>query len=242
MTETEEHTVETRTVVVADQIRQGIVLGSYPPGTRLRLDTLANKLNVSRVPLREAFRELVAEGLVEMYPHRGAVVSPLRQQELEDCFRLLETLEVMAAERAMQTDYASIATAMKTELDRLDALGTSPDHGAETLQAHRAFHFTMFASLGDGTMQRHARMLWHTCERYINLATTGHRNEEARNEHHQLVTHCDPAPAVATPRRSRRAGFAARPRRQPESPACRLPPGTPRAPERCRCHSAFRSG
>lgn len=190
MTEAGEHAAETRTDVVADQIRRGIVLGSYPPGTRLRLVKLADELDVSRVPLREAFRELVAEGLVDMYPNRGAVVSPLRQQELEDCFRLLETFETMAAERAMQTDFARIAADMKGHLDRLDALSQDTGHNAEMLQAHRAFHFTMFASLGDGTMQRHVQMLWHTCERYINLATTGHRNKEARDEHHQLVAHC----------------------------------------------------
>nr|WP_242687087.1 MULTISPECIES: GntR family transcriptional regulator [unclassified Actinopolyspora] len=180
---------ETRTDIVADQIRQRIVLGNYPPGTRLRVDTLVNELDVSRVPLREAFRELVAEGLVEMYPHRGAVVSPLHQQELEDCFRLLETLEVMAAERAVRDDHLGVAEAMRTELDRLDALDPDGDR-AERLRAHRAFHFAMFARLGEGTMQRHVRMLWHTCERYINLATTGQRNEQARNEHHQLVAHC----------------------------------------------------
>ena len=179
----------TRTDVVADQIRQGIVLGHYPPDTRLRLDTLAAELGVSRVPLREAFRELVAEGLVAMYPHRGAVVSQLHQQELEDCFRLLETLEVIAAERAAQTDHTRIAKEMSTELDRLDAV---PDDGdqAERLRAHRAFHFAMFAILGNGTMHRHVQMLWHTCERYINLATTGRRHEEAREEHHQLVKYC----------------------------------------------------
>nr|WP_281361227.1 FCD domain-containing protein [Actinopolyspora biskrensis] len=124
-----------------------------------------------------------------MYPHRGAVVSPLHQQELEDCFRLLETLEVMAAERAVRNDHLGVAEAMRTELDRLDALDPDEDR-AEKLRAHRAFHFAMFAGLGDGTVQRHVRMLWHTCERYINLAATGQRDEEARNEHHQLVAHC----------------------------------------------------
>lgn len=188
MTEAEERS-ETRTVVVADQIRQGIVLGNYPPGTRLRLDTLAGQLDVSRVPLREAFRELVAEGLVEMYPHRGAVVSPLRRQELEDCFRLLETLEVIAAERTVQSDYDRIAEQMSKELEQLDALDPETER-AEWLRAHRAFHFSMFTSLGEGTMQRHVQMLWHTCERYINLATTRRRHEQARQEHHQLVDCC----------------------------------------------------
>lgn len=180
---------ETRTDVVADQIRQRIVLGSYPPGTRLRLDRLASDLDVSRVPLREAFRELVAEGLVEVYPHRGAVVSPLHQQELEDCFRLLETLEVMAAERTVRSGHADTAATMRTHLERLDTLEPDGDR-VERLRAHRAFHFTMFAALGGGTMQRHVQMLWHTCERYINLASTGRRNEEARDEHRQLVRHC----------------------------------------------------
>ncbi|SFD64235.1 DNA-binding transcriptional regulator, GntR family [Actinopolyspora alba] len=185
MTRTDEP-ADTRTDVVADQIRQGIVLGSYPPGTRLRLAGLAEELDVSRVPLREAFRELVAEGLVEVYPHRGAVVGPLREQEVEDCFRLLETFEVMVAERAVSSDHLGVTAAMRAELDRMDGLDPEVDR-AEMLRAHRAFHFAAFDALGEGTMRRHVRMLWHTCERYINLANTGARNEEARQEHHQLV-------------------------------------------------------
>ena len=179
----------TRTDVAVDQIRQRIVLGTFPPGTRLRADALATELGVSRVPLREAFRELVAEGLVETFAHRGAVVSELRVREVEDCYRLLEELEAMAAERAAITAPESTARAMAEQLDVLERLGPHGDP-VQRLLAHRSFHFAAFDALGQGALRRHVRMLWHTCERFMNLATRGRRWESATDEHHQLVRYC----------------------------------------------------
>ena len=180
---------ETRTDVAVDQIRQRIVLGDLPPGTRLRVDALAGELGVSRVPLREAFRELVAEGLVRTYPNRGAVVSEVCGREVEDCYRLLEELEVLAVERATGTAPEDTARLMAEQLDRMERLGPDGDPVGRLL-AHRAFHFAAFDALGEGALHRHVRMLWHTCERFINLATRGRRWETARDEHHQLARYC----------------------------------------------------
>jgi len=68
-------------------LRERILRGDYPEGEPLRQDALAEELGVSRIPVREALRQLEAEGLVTFSPHRGAVVSTL---SLDDVLEMLE--------------------------------------------------------------------------------------------------------------------------------------------------------
>lgn len=169
-----------------DEIRKRIILGWLPAGMKLRVDALASELDVSRVPVREAFRELVAEGLAEIYPRRGAVVSEIRRQDVVDGYHMLERLEATAAERVAATTPAETAAAMRPHLARLKELSSNPDP-LEYLLVHRAFHFEVFKALGQGMLQRTTRMLWHACERYINASAQGFRLEQSFQEHTELV-------------------------------------------------------
>lgn len=174
----------TLTDVAADAIRTRIVLGHLAPGSKLRVDALAAELSVSRVPVREAFRELLAEGLVETFPMRGAVVAGIRREDVDDGYRMLETVEVMAAERVVATGAApALADRMRPHLAHLST-DLSP---LDLLTTHRAFHFEVFAALGDGVLRRTAHTLWHTCERYIIASAQGPRLHEAHKEHTDLV-------------------------------------------------------
>ena len=84
-----------------DAIRDGILHGNYPEGEPLRQDALADELGVSRIPIREALRQLEAEGLVTFSPHRGAIVSSLSLEEIEEVFELRATLEPDLIRRAL---------------------------------------------------------------------------------------------------------------------------------------------
>jgi DNA-binding GntR family transcriptional regulator len=64
----------TSSAFVADQLRDAILRGAIPPGTRLRQAQLAHEFGVSTTPVREAFQILQSEGIVESDPHRGVVV------------------------------------------------------------------------------------------------------------------------------------------------------------------------
>ncbi|HEX9921832.1 MAG TPA: GntR family transcriptional regulator, partial [Anaerolineae bacterium] len=78
--------LKTRDGFVADKLREAIQQGYFEPGQKLDQHEIAELLNVSRSPVREALRTLAAEGLVEFYPHRGAVVVELSLRELEEIF------------------------------------------------------------------------------------------------------------------------------------------------------------
>ena len=69
------------------------VTGDFPAGHQLRQDAIAGEYNVSRIPVREALQRLDAEGLVSFQPHKGAVVSQLSLDEIEELFEVRKLLE-----------------------------------------------------------------------------------------------------------------------------------------------------
>lgn len=97
---------------VAGQLRERIIQGEFPPGARLNERALCDLLGVSRTPLREAFRVLAAEGLVQIEPNRGAQVVALSEANIREAFEVIGGLEAMscrlACERATDTEIAEI--------------------------------------------------------------------------------------------------------------------------------------
>ena len=81
-------------------LRSGILSGEIPPGTRLLEIPLATELGVSRGPVREALRQLEQEGLVEFFPHRGAVVVGVGESEIETIYVIRALLEERAFAKA----------------------------------------------------------------------------------------------------------------------------------------------
>lgn len=85
---------------VADAVRDMIIQDEIRAGERIRERDLAQRLQVSRTPLRESLKILAAEGLVELLPNRGAVVSNPTAEEIHDMLRVLGVLEALAGELA----------------------------------------------------------------------------------------------------------------------------------------------
>lgn len=88
--------------VVFNTLRQAIVKGDLQPGERLLEIQLADKLGVSRTPVREAIRKLELEGLVVMVPRHGATVSGITQKQLEEVLEIRRALEELAMELACE--------------------------------------------------------------------------------------------------------------------------------------------
>ena len=85
---------------IAYSLRRAILYGHYQPGDRLVEHEVATTLNVSRAPVRDALRQLVQEGLVTVFPHRGAVVTPVSVDIVHDVFDVRSRLEGLAARLA----------------------------------------------------------------------------------------------------------------------------------------------
>ena len=86
--------------VVFNTLRQAILRGELKPGERLMEIQLANKLGVSRTPIREAIRKLELEGLVLMIPRRGAEVAEITEKSLRDVLEVRDALEVLSVDLA----------------------------------------------------------------------------------------------------------------------------------------------
>ena len=85
---------------VTARLRDLIVEGDLPEGSRIVEKQLCEKLRVSRTPLREAFKVLAVEGLVEILPNRGAIVSRIGSREARDMLSVIARLEALAGELA----------------------------------------------------------------------------------------------------------------------------------------------
>lgn len=85
---------------VANYLREHIVMDHFQPGQRLPERTLAEELQVSRTPMREALKILATEGLVVLLPHRGAVVADVSPRDMQEKAHVLSVLEQAAAELA----------------------------------------------------------------------------------------------------------------------------------------------
>ncbi|MGI6021411.1 MAG: GntR family transcriptional regulator [Lachnospiraceae bacterium] len=93
--------------VVYLTLRRSILKEELKPGERLMENTIANKIGVSRTPVREAIRMLGQEGLVEMIPRKGARVASISRQDLNDVLEVRKSLEELAVRKACDniTDY-----------------------------------------------------------------------------------------------------------------------------------------
>jgi DNA-binding GntR family transcriptional regulator len=118
-------------------VRDRILSGELSAKTRLNPSKIADRLGISRMPVREALRQLDAEGLVTMRPNRAAFVSSLSAEEVEDLFQIRSALEVMAVGYAVQhltDDDLAELVALQDRMDRT----RSNKH--EWLKRHEDFH------------------------------------------------------------------------------------------------------
>ena len=131
--------------VVFNTLREAILRGDLEPGERLMEIALANRLGVSRTPIREAIRKLELEGLVVMIPRRGAQVASITQKDLKDVLEVRTSLEVLATELACQRMDAEQFDDLKKALRAFEkALG-----GKDVTEIARRdvdFHDVIFAS------------------------------------------------------------------------------------------------
>ncbi|NMO89965.1 GntR family transcriptional regulator [Actinomycetospora sp. TBRC 11914] len=151
--------------LVLHEIRRSILSGELPPGRPFTVPALTEQLGVSHVPVREALRQLEAQGLITLSPSRSAIVTPLDADDLRAIYRLRITVE---------PELAALSAAGRTdaEIDQLDHLvrTTFGDVLGEAFWApHREFHATMIEPAASGWDRRLLTPLWDASERYTRL-------------------------------------------------------------------------
>jgi DNA-binding GntR family transcriptional regulator len=126
---------------IADEIRSAVLSGEMRPGMRVRQELLAAKFGASRIPVREALKQLENEGLVILAPNRGAWIADVNSEESVEIYKIREVVEPLAifesVPHLMDADIASL-TAMVHELERVGTV-------EEYIQLDRAFHLKTYS-------------------------------------------------------------------------------------------------
>ncbi len=182
-----------------ETLHAAIITGRLRPGDRLRIEELAELLQMSPMPIREAVRRLDAAGLVENIPHRGARVTQLSITDLAEVYEARLALEVLAIRRAAQRFSPAQATETRRALDDLNHM--TDDNSEATSAVHEAFHFALYDAADSAWLLRLIRPVWETSERYC-LEFPACRQLVARAaEHRELLDAC----AANDPDRAERA-------------------------------------
>lgn len=135
---------------VTDAIRERIVDGTYPAGSRLMEETIAGELAVSRNPVREAFQLLANEGFVEIEPRRGARVAAVDERQASEIFEVRAVLEGLVAARAARRATPESAS----ELADIVAAGTraAADRELGTLPMLNTRFHSQLAAMADNEL------------------------------------------------------------------------------------------
>lgn len=179
---------------VADRLRADILEGQLKPGEWLRQERLAQEYGVSQMPIREAFKELAAEGLVEHVPYRGVRVVEFAADDVADLYAQRGFLEGIAARAA-----ATLIT--QVELDELRALLSQmaqrlgPQQLTEYRELNRRFHQVVFQASHRAYLVRTLGQLWDAFPNMLwgNFAQTAveplpDRNLNDVEEHQAILT------------------------------------------------------
>lgn len=171
---------------VLGELRRAITTGRLRPGAPIRQDALAEELQVSRVPLREALKTLQGEGLVRYEAHRGYFVETLSLDDLREVYRIRELLEEEAVRRAVER----LADA---DLDRLEEIQADVERAAAEgdvlamTTANRQFHMTLFDLAGMPRLSRLIRTLWDATDAYRSMYYAGAPNRERVVKEHRVT-------------------------------------------------------
>ncbi len=174
--------------VVFVTLRRQILRGELKPGERLMEISLANKLGVSRTPIREAIRMLEHEGLAVMKPRRGAQVAKISAQELTDVLEIRESLEILAISKACERMDAEDLQKMDDAARHFEELAAKPGSELTALaEADVAFHDAIF----NGTKNlRLIQILGNLREQMYRFRIEYMKDEAVRKElveeHHQI--------------------------------------------------------
>jgi DNA-binding GntR family transcriptional regulator len=179
------------TSAVADKLRDQIIRGEIPEGAQLRQDAIAAQYHVSRIPVREALRQLDAEGLIAIVPNRGAVVPALSPDDIEELFSIRALLEPEVLKLSIpllnEEDFSEAETVLRKYVVEL----RREDHVAAWGRLNWQFHSILYSRANQPRFLAIIRNVNNSGERYTRLQLyLTHGMKRANEEHHQILDFC----------------------------------------------------
>lgn len=174
---------DTTAKVVAERLRDEIQDGSLAPGTRLRQNEIARRFGVSTTPVREAFAQLQAEGLVRIDPHRGAVVFHPTVEDLVEFYEIREVLESLAVVRAIPRLRSDVVKELAALIDRM----RRTDDARRWLKLNDDFHLRLYDCAGMPRLAALIENLRDASTPYIYMFVSSRPPKDRANEEHQAI-------------------------------------------------------
>jgi DNA-binding GntR family transcriptional regulator len=174
-------------VRIADGIRSGIIAGRFPPGTRIRQEDLAAQYGASRVPVREALRQLEYEGLVTVVANSGAWVARLTLAECEEIYLMRERLEPLLLRYSAPHLTTEELESLGRLAQRISVVGADTD---AFLALDAEFHLASYAGARTTQLGDLVRRLWNSTAPYRRAYVASWAAESRRiahEEHHLMV-------------------------------------------------------
>lgn len=134
-------------------IQKDILSGEIPTDSKLTEQTLCKKYNVSRTPLREAFRQLESEGLIKNIPNRGAFAVGLSNRDISDLFDMRYMFEIQAVEWAIKRMTDEEIDALKETVEFMEFYSLKDD-SEKVLQFNSQFHRLIYEGTKDRILQK----------------------------------------------------------------------------------------
>lgn len=179
------------TSAVVDKLRDQIIRGEISEGAQLRQDVIASKYHVSRIPVREALRQLDAEGLITIVPNRGAIVPALSPDDIEEIFAIRALLEpevlALSIPRLSQADFSDAEGLLNKYVDEL----RREEHISVWGRLNWQFHSILYSRADRPRFMSIIRNVNHNGERYTRLQLNlTHGITRANEEHRQILELC----------------------------------------------------
>ena len=178
--------VEDRTLraQVLQQVVDMVTYGQFRPGQKLTETMLADQLQVSRAPLREAIRELVDRGILVSQPYKGLHVRPMSRKDLRELYSMRTALEKFAFELAWPLRSKAATQELRDRYDRLIAAQDAGDQ-ARAIDCELAFHAWVYENAGHDILLTH----WERLAPLVRIYLSVHNNVHgAHGEFRHMTT------------------------------------------------------
>jgi DNA-binding GntR family transcriptional regulator len=178
---------ESLVTVAAARLRDAILKGEMNPGEAIPVRALQESLGISHIPIREALRQLEAEGLVVVPPRRMPMVAGVALEELSAIYELRKMIEIPTARRAIENAKPADAVRVGRAFEEF-ARHAEDTRAPEYWEAHTRFHWALIETGANAWTRRILERLWRTNERYVRLfVSTFGSPEDAMRLHVQLL-------------------------------------------------------
>lgn len=143
--------VSSLTDEIVDIIRDRILKGEYRIGEKIKENQIATEFKVSRTPIREAFKQLELEGLIDYIPNRGCFAKGFTREDIEDIYAVRKALEIMAVEWAVSRISDQQIEALKEQSELMEFYTARKDSD-KVLELNSAYHDIIYDAAGSRFM------------------------------------------------------------------------------------------